>query len=84
MDQAKIQNAKMQQTSKVFRINKKILHLICMLKGTHLHKSSRLLAELVVMFELDSDGLVTVQACQLHICGVAHEEGAVEVCRSDT
>ncbi len=29
----------------------------------HLHKCPRLLAELVIVFELDSDGLVTVQAC---------------------
>lgn len=50
----------------------------------HLHECPRLLAELVVVLELNSDGLVTVQACELHVCGVAHEEGAEEVCRSDT
>lgn len=49
----------------------------------HLHECPRFLAELVIVFELDGDGLVTVQARELHICGVTHEEGAEEVCRSD-
>lgn len=50
----------------------------------HLHERPRLLAELVIVLELDSDGLVAVQACQLHIGGVTHVEGAEEVRRSDT
>lgn len=50
---------------------------------SYLHESACLLTELVVMFELNSNGLVTVQACQLHICGVTHEEGAIEICCSD-
>lgn len=29
----------------------------------HLHECPRLLTELVIVLELDSDGLVTVQAC---------------------
>lgn len=52
--------------------------------NTHLHQSPRLLAQLVVVLELNSDGFVTVQARQLHVCGVAHEEGAKEICGSDT
>lgn len=35
------------------------------------------------MSELHGDGLVTVQAGQLHVCGVVHEEGAEEVGGSD-
>lgn len=50
---------------------------------THLHQSPRLLAQLVVVLELHGDGFVAVQARQLHVGGVAHEEGAQEVCGSD-
>ena len=50
---------------------------------THLHEGARLLAELVVVAELHGDGLVTVQASQLHVGSVAHVERAEEVCRSD-
>lgn len=52
--------------------------------STHLHQSACLLAQLVVVLELHGDGLVAVQARQLHVCGVVHEEGAQEICGPDT
>lgn len=45
----------------------------------HLHQSPRLLAQLVVVLELHRDGFVAVQPRQLHVRGVAHEEGAEEI-----
>jgi len=50
----------------------------------HLHERPRLFAELVIVFELNSDDLVTIQTCQLHVGGVTHVKRAEEVCRSDT
>ena len=56
---------------------------MCTHTHTHLHQSARVLAELVVVPELHGDGLVAVEAGQLHVCGVAHVEGAEEVCGPD-
>lgn len=50
---------------------------------THLHQGAGLFIEFVVVSELHSDGLVAVEAGQLHVCGVAHVEGAKEVCGPD-
>lgn len=49
----------------------------------YLDEGSRLLAKSVVVFQLHRHGLVTVQRCHLHVCGVVHVDGAKEVCCSE-
>ena len=46
--------------------------------ATHLEENYVIFSQFIIMFDLDSYGLVTVDVAQLYVSRVGHEEGSIE------